>query len=162
MKILEGIKKAQNSFAGLPQPHAQKKEQGFFSNDLLPILVQPALTSQNLEILLNMPGFRSVLFLCYGSGNFPEGEKFLKQIKKALDKGLGIFFISQCPKGEALSGAYHAGFQTLDDRIVNLRDMTLEAALTKLMWASALYPHFTDLSFVMGKNLRGEISETSP
>lgn len=104
---------------------------------VLPIFVTPSLTPANLGSILKNKEFEAFIFMTYGAGNFSVDKKYHLPIKQALEGGKVIAAVSQMPTGQVVAGYYATSFCYIDDRILNLKNMTIEAALTKLMWAIA-------------------------
>jgi L-asparaginase len=123
------------------------------------ILLFPGIKQEILHAQLNLPGLKAVVLETYGSGNAPTDEWFLEELKQAIDSGLLILNISQCKGGSVEMGKYETSSALSTMGILNGRDLTTEAALTKLMVSLGLYTDRKKVAERMELNWRGEMEE---
>ena len=69
-----------------------------------------------------------------GSGNAPQKEWFIRQLKEASERGIVIVNITQCQSGAVEMGRYETGLQLLQAGVISGYDSTPECAVTKLMF----------------------------
>ena len=69
----------------------------------------------------------------YGSGNAPTSPWLLRYLKEAIDTGILVLNISQCPGGRVMQGRYETSKELQRIGVIGGADMTTEAAVTKLM-----------------------------
>jgi L-asparaginase len=74
------------------------------------------------------------ILITYGTGNVPNNPDFLDTIRKAIDDRKIVVNLSQCSVGTVEMGLYAASSGLLERGVLSGMDMTLEAAITKLMW----------------------------
>ncbi len=91
--------------------------------------IQPAV----VQSILDTPGLKAMILETFGSGNGPTAAWFIQLLKKAIDRGLLILNVSQCPGGMVMQGRYETSKMLEQIGVIGGRDMTTEAALTKLM-----------------------------
>ena len=102
---------------------------------------------------------KGVVLETFGAGNIPSGSagEMIPIIRKAYDNGTLIVVCSQCVQGTVTLGAYETSKTLKDIGAVTGKNMTTEAALTKLIY---LFSRCDDIDTIRGKmseNLRGEI-----
>lgn len=118
----------------------------------------PTITCQMLESFLKPP-LEGLVLQSYGAGNLPsQRTDILKLLKDAVKREILIVNVTQCPKG-GVSLFYETG-KVLDEiGIVSGTDMTVEAALTKLIYVIGL-PKLTyqQRIKIMKTDLRGELT----
>ncbi|XP_041668087.1 60 kDa lysophospholipase isoform X3 [Cheilinus undulatus] len=118
----------------------------------------PGITAATVRAFLQPP-MQGVVLETYGSGNAPDNRPdLLEELKKATDSGVIIINCTQCLRG-SVSMSYATGKVLMDAGLIAGRDMTPEAALSKLSYVLAK----TELDLVakkkmMGQNLRGEMN----
>jgi L-asparaginase len=95
----------------------------------------------------------------YGSGNAPSNQGFISLLKSAIDKGIIIVSVTQCKGGGAVEiGKYATSLELGKIGVISAYDMTLEAALTKLMYLLGQGLDNQEVSRWMQISLRGEIT----
>ncbi len=103
---------------------------------------------------------RGVVLETFGSGNIPSyNNALLPIIEKAYQCGTIIVVCSQCVRGTVSLGAYATSKALQDVDAVNGRDMTTEAAVTKLYYLYSKGLSKEEIKMAMSMNLRGELTE---
>ncbi|MGI9516678.1 MAG: asparaginase [Pirellulaceae bacterium] len=94
----------------------------------------PGIDSRVLENVLQTP-LQGLVLEVYGAGNGPSKDAaFLDALRQATERGVVIVSLSQCRHGSVSPTDYATGRALMDAGVVSGRDMTVEAALTKLMF----------------------------
>ncbi|MBL7861022.1 MAG: asparaginase [Cyclobacteriaceae bacterium] len=104
-----------------------------FCSDVSVLKLFPGIESRTVEAILQTVGLKALILETYGSGNAPSAPWFIDTLTKAIKKGILILNISQCPGGMVVQGKYETSKFLAEIGVISGGDMTLEAAVTKLM-----------------------------
>ena len=101
-----------------------------------------------------------VILETFGAGNIPSSahSSLLPIIEKAYRSGTIITVCSQCMQGAVSLGAYATSKALHDIGAVNGKDMTTEAALTKLYYLFSCGLSKEEIKEKMSEDLRGELT----
>lgn len=129
------------------------------SQDAAVVRIFPGMTEPVLRAMLTAEGVRGVVLETYGAGNAPTLKWFIKVLEEAVMRGVHIVNVTQCVSGSVNMDIYETGRRLQDIGVISGRDITTEAALTKMMYL--LGQGFAPEEFVsrMGTPLRGEMSD---
>lgn len=115
------------------QPDGPLKVLPQMDTSVLFIDLFPGISEQTFSYQLQTPGLKGVVLRTYGAGNAPTAQWFYDTLKRAVKNGLVVVNITQCISGGVHVKRYYSGNRLLEAGAVNGRDMTSEAAITKLM-----------------------------
>ena len=118
----------------------------------------PGITSSYLGAVLNTEGMKGVILETFGSGNAPTADWFINELAKAINKGMIIINISQCPGGKVIQGRYETSKRLQEIGVIGGMDLTLEAAITKLMITLAEETDMTEIRAKIKSSKCGELS----
>jgi L-asparaginase len=118
----------------------------------------PGISADFVENILTRP-LKGLIIETFGLGNGPvRNIRFMKALEKACMHGTVIVNCSQCLRGQVDQTGYATGSALAEIGIISGRDMTAEAALTKLIWLFSQDPDPQRIKKLMGENLRGELT----
>ena len=109
--------------------------------------------------MLSIGGIRGIVLETYGAGNAPTDEWFIRAVAEAIGRGVVVMNVTQCPGGSVSMDLYETGLRLQEIGVVSGRDITTEAAVTKLMVVLGGRPSPEELSVRLKSSLRGEISD---
>src|SRR5258706_11297237 len=93
----------------------------------------PGISPATVSSILKAPGLKGLILETFGSGNAPSASWFIDLLKESIQKGVIVLNISQCPGGMVIQGKYETSKALEEIGVVSGADMTIEAAVTKLM-----------------------------
>ena len=126
-------------------------------HNILLIKLFPGMTESVLSYLLETPDLKGIILETYGSGNAPTEEWFLNLLHKTLKKGIPIIDITQCFAGSVVLGKYETSMELLKMGLIDGKNITTEAAVTKLLYLVSIPETKDNLKYYFEKSLRGEI-----
>lgn len=105
------------------------------------------------------PPTEAVVLETYGMGNFPSrDEALLDEVRRACDRGVVVVNCTQTHHGSVRSEAYSTGHALAEAGAVSGRDMTPEAALTKLFVLLGRGLPAAEVRATVRRDLAGEIT----
>ena len=102
-------------------------------NRVLALTLFPGIRPQLIENVFRMPDIRGIVLRTFGSGNAPSKSWFIDALRSASEAGKVVVNITQCQSGSVEMGLYQTGIRLREAGVVSGRDMTVEAAVAKLM-----------------------------
>jgi L-asparaginase len=127
------------------------------SRDILVLKLFPGLSENTVRHCLNVAELKGVVMESYGSGNVPHQPWFLDLLESAVNKGVVILNVSQCNGGNVIQGKYEASSALNKLGVIGGRDLTTEAATTKMMHAFGRYNNHVEIRKYLIQSISGEM-----
>lgn len=119
----------------------------------------PGISEQVIDAVVGIPHLKGIVLETYGAGNASTADWFLNVLQKAINKGIHIVNVTQCSGGSVRMGQYETSSVLLEIGVISGKDITTEAAITKLMYLLGQNIDATDFKEVFETSLRGEIQQ---
>lgn len=130
-----------------------------FDEHVVVLKVFPGINREIFEQVIGVESLKGVVLETFGSGNVPTLSWFLRAVKRAIRRKVVFINVSQCQGGSVKMGQYQTSRELKKMGVVSGKDMTTEAAVTKLMFLLGQGLNHEDIKFHLHKNLSGEISD---
>ncbi len=146
------------------RPPADRTQKALAVRDIRPAKLAtfrlfPGVTPDVLDNVLQTP-LQGLVLESYGAGNGPSNDRaFLSTLRSAVERGVTIVNLSQCQHGGVSQNDYATGRALTDVGVISGGDMTVEAAITKMMFLFSQNLSVDQVKRQMAKNLVGELSE---
>ena len=128
-----------------------------FSSNVVNVTVFPGYNISPLIELVNQGKLEGIVLKTYGAGNLPKTNQWVEFIKTCEKNNTIILATTQCPHGKIELGQYASSEILFSPCVVNGKDITPEAALTKLMWVIGNFP-YSNRHHILSDSIRGEMS----
>lgn len=104
-------------------------------------------------------GYRGVVLEAFGAGGLHYiNRDLLRKLEILREKGIAVVVCSQCLYERTDLSLYEVGRRILDKGVIPGRDMTTEAAVTKLMWALGQTEDPEEVRRIFDQNYAGEVN----
>ena len=127
------------------------------SDEVFLLKLTPGISPKIFDALAAM-GYKGIVIEAFGLGGINILGEGLDAIRRCLQKGINVVVTSQCLYDSANLGVYQVGVKLLELGVIQGRDMTSEAAMTKLMWAIGQGMTNDEITKLFATNLAGEVT----
>lgn len=142
-----------------PDPSRPMKPHYLFDTNVVVLTLFPGIRESIVSSVLHVLGIKAVVLKTFGSGNAPQKEWLIRQLKEANERGIVIVNITQCQRGVVEMQRYGTGLQLLQTGVISGYDSTPECAVTKLMFLLGHGLNQQEIRRLMDSNLAGEITK---
>jgi L-asparaginase len=127
-------------------------------NNLTILKLFPGISRAVVESSFNVPGLQALILETFGAGNAPEEDWFLHCVSQAIQSGMVVLNVTQCKTGSVEMGMYDTSRRLSEAGVISGHDITIEAAVTKLMHLTGVSHDREWIARQLAVPLRGEMT----
>lgn len=154
-----GINIAYREHLVIPMPTGKMMVHKQFDSHVAILKLFPGINPDVVRAIMDIPNLKGVILETYGSGNAPTEKWFIDILNEAVDRGVVILDVTQCKAGSVKLCQYAASYDLNRIGILSGHDITIEAAVTKMMYLLGNYGDDKEMiKNLFNTSLRGEIN----
>jgi len=152
-----GIKIDYNYSEILPLVEKQLEVHKEFNTNVAILTLFPGISQKYVHHFFNTPNLKGVVLHTFGSGNALSEQWFIDELIIAIKNKIILLNVTQCKMGEVIQGRYETSKELERIGVISGRDLTLEAAITKLMLVLAEFFTMDSIREELSNSYCGEI-----
>lgn len=141
-----------------PQEDKPLKIYDKFDQNIAVLRLFPGMSKNYVQSVLDIKDIRAIIIETFGAGNAPDKKWFLDNLKEAVKNDIILYNVTQCRAGSVQMEKYETGIQLEKMGVISGRDITIEAAVTKLMFILGNHNDIKDVKMNLARCLNGEIT----
>lgn len=127
-------------------------------NHVFVLKLFPGINEAAMQSIIQIPNLKGIVLETYGAGNAPTDSWFIEALQTAVANGLQIVNVTQCSGGSVNMGQYETSTALKQLGIISGKDITTEAAITKLMYMLSQNVAASSFKTIFETSIRGELS----